>query len=241
MYREDLAYVHHKGFGRFISAVGPELVRLLKSRGIASGHVVDLGCGDGTWLRALTAAGFTATGIDQSSAFVRLARRAAPRAAVRHASLYRAAIPRCDAITALGEVLNYLPARSTGSSSLARLFRRAHSALRQGGLLIFDLLVAGRPPINRDTARFGRDWAVFARVREDQRRARLSRHIVTFRRRGTQYVRGEEVHELRVPTRSEVIAGLRKLGFHVRVTTRYGRVRVDGRHAVFVATRGATA
>lgn len=210
---------------------------MLRVRGITSGHVVDLGCGDGTWLRALTAAGFRATGIDQSPAFAKLAGRTAPQAVVRQGSLYRTAIPRCDAITALGEVFNYLQGASTAPPSLARMFRRAHAALRPGGVLMFDLLVTGKPAIHRETARIGPDWAVFARVHEDRPRARLSRDIVAFRPRGSRYTREEEVHRLRVLKRSQVVADLRRAGFNVRVANGYGALSVGARHVVFVATK----
>ena len=81
MYRDNLAFIHHRSFGESTRAVAPELLRLLRAHGLRDGHVVDLGCGDGAWLKALTGAGFAATGIEQSAAFVRLARRAAPRQA----------------------------------------------------------------------------------------------------------------------------------------------------------------
>lgn len=239
MYRENLAFVHHRGFGRFVRDVGPELLTLFRAHGIASGHAVDLGCGDGTWLRALTGAGFAATGIDRSAAFVRLARRAAPRAQVRRASLDRAAFPRCDAMTALGEVFNYLPP-GRRASSLARVFRRAHRALRPGGLLVFDLLVAGRP-MRYDTTRAGPGWSVRVRVREDPRRRRLTREIVATRRRGTRETRQRETHVLRVPTRADVLADLRRAGFTAMSARRYGTVGLAPRRVAFVAKKAAGA
>ena len=233
MYRENLAFIHHRGFGGFTRAVAPELLKLFRTHGVEGGSVVDLGCGDGTWLRALTRDGFAATGIEQSAAFVRLARRAAPAATVRHASLHRAALPRCDAITALGEVFNYLPA-GAARPSLLPLFRRAHAALRPGGLLIFDLLVAGRP-MNYETWASGRGWAVLVRVEEDRRRARLTRTIVAFRRRGARYERDDETHLLHVPTRAGVLADLRRAGFKARATRHHGAHALAPRRLAFVA------
>jgi SAM-dependent methyltransferase len=239
MYQENVAYAHHKGFGELAAAAGPELLKIFKAHRIVEGHVVDVGCGDGTWLRTLTKAGFAATGIDQSGVFARLARSAAPQAAVRRASLYRAALPRCDAMTALGEVFNYLPSGATASPSLFRVFRRAHAALRPGGVLIFDLLVSGRPLMHYETARTGSDWAVFTRVSEDPKHHRLTRHIVAFRRSGSRYTREREIHTLQVPSRASVLSDLRRAGFIAQAGTSYGTFALARRRVAFVATKAA--
>src|SRR5262245_34174733 len=106
MYQDDLAYIQHRGFSGFAKAAGPGVLGILRRAGINGGHVLDLGCGDGTWLRTLTERGFAATGIDQSSSLVHLARSAAPAATITTGSVHRAVFPPCDAITALGEVLS---------------------------------------------------------------------------------------------------------------------------------------
>jgi SAM-dependent methyltransferase len=237
MYQENVAYAHHKGFGELAAAAGPELLKIFRAHRIVEGHVVDVGCGDGTWLRTLTEAGFAATGIDQSAVFVRLARGAAPLAAVRRASLYRVAFPRCDAMTALGEVFNYLPSGAKTSPSLFRVFRRAHAALRPGGVLIFDLLVSGRPLMHYETARAGSDWAVFTRVSEDRKHHRLARQIVAFRRSGSRYTREQETHTLQVPSHASVLSDLRRAGFIAHASARYGALALARRRVAFVATK----
>ena len=65
MYGSDLAWIHRQGFSGFIREVSPALLGILRRRCAPGSHVLDLGCGDGAWLRALTAAGFRATGLDQ--------------------------------------------------------------------------------------------------------------------------------------------------------------------------------
>jgi SAM-dependent methyltransferase len=236
IYRDNVAYVHHRDSAGFAQRVGRDLLKVLRSHGVATGHVLDLGCGDGSWLRTLTATGFTATGIDQSQTFVGLARRAAPRASVYKGSIYRARFPACDAITALGEVFNYLSPRSLTAGSLLRVFRRAHAALRPGGLLICDLLVVGRP-MRYELSRSGRDWAVWVQVSEDVRRWRLSRKIVAFRRRGAACVRQDETHVLRVPTRSSVLSDLRRAGFVAKAAARFGSVALLPRRTAFIASK----
>src|SRR5215469_14060460 len=106
-YTEDLAYIHDTGYGDFARTAAPALLESLRARGITSGLVVDLGCGSGIWAQALVAAGYDVLGIDISPAMIRLARRKAPGAKFRTASLLSAELPPCAAVTAIGECVNY--------------------------------------------------------------------------------------------------------------------------------------
>src|SRR4029450_6459672 len=99
MYNSDLAYIQHHGFSDFARAAGPGVLRILRSAGITSGHVLDLGCGDGTWLRTLGENGFSATGIDQSASLIEYSAKNAPAATLRVGSVFKVSLPRCDAIT----------------------------------------------------------------------------------------------------------------------------------------------
>ncbi|MGD0224424.1 MAG: class I SAM-dependent methyltransferase [Terriglobia bacterium] len=78
-YEEDLAYVHDAGFRGYCLNAAPGLLRALKQNGITGGLVIDLGCGSGRWAHELNRAGYEVLGVDQSSAFIRLARRIAPQ------------------------------------------------------------------------------------------------------------------------------------------------------------------
>ncbi|MBI3844280.1 MAG: class I SAM-dependent methyltransferase [Planctomycetes bacterium] len=139
LYGEDLAYVHDVGFGAFAKTAAPGLLRLLRRHGIASGRVVDLGCGPGSWARTLGRAGYEVLGVDISKAMIARARRHAPMAKFVCASLHDVELPPCDAVTSLGECVNYLFDRKASRASLHRLFRRVHAALRPGGLFVFDV------------------------------------------------------------------------------------------------------
>src|SRR5215510_2480037 len=74
LYSADLAFVHDAGFGELAQRSAPDIVRILRARGIARGHVVELGCGSGITARHLTDRGYAVTGIDVSRAMIRLAR-----------------------------------------------------------------------------------------------------------------------------------------------------------------------
>lgn len=232
-YATDLAFVHHRGFTEFSRAAAPALLQAIART--PEGLVVDLGCGSGEWLRVLTDAGYEALGIDQSPAFVRLARQVARRARVRVGIVGRIAIPPCRAVTALGEVLNYRP--TTGRPpSLATVFRQVHRALEPGGVFVFDLVVSGRA-MSYDAWSEGPSWVALVRVREDSSRGRLTRDITTFRRIGERYRRARELHVLQVPRRSDVTRWLRAAGFTVRTARAHGSAALGVRRVAFYARK----
>jgi SAM-dependent methyltransferase len=221
-YGEDLAYIHDVGYGGFAHGLAPGLLDTLRESGIHDGVVVDLGCGSGIWAKYLTDAGYDTVGVDLSPAMIRLARRRAPDAQFHVESFLTFDLPRCRAITALGEVLCYLLDEANNRKTLARHFKRAADALDSGGLLIFDVpevgLDKGRPPTGRAAA----DWACLVRLEYDDSRHQLTRHITSFRRRGRSYRRQEEVHRLQLYRRGEVADMLRSAGFRVRTVSGFG-------------------
>jgi len=198
------------------------------------GQVIDLGCGSGIWAAALLRAGYRVTGLDPSSAMLALARRVAPGARFVRASAYDFDFPGCEAVTAIGEVLSYLPPGAKTAPSLSRLFRRIAGALRPGGLLVFDLIVTEkRRPMAYRTWRSGDAWSMLVSVAEQPARRRLVREITTFRRVGARYRRSHETHVVRICSRAAIERMLRQAGFSVRVLRRYGAARLAPRRLAF--------
>jgi len=235
-YGEDLAYIHDAGHGDFARRAAPALLGLLRRRGLRSGLVVDLGCGTGIWAEALVRAGYDVLGIDWSAAMIALARRRASAARFRRASFLDFPLPRCAAVTAIGEVLNYRFDPRCEPRALARFFGRIHRALAPGGLLIFDVLGRGHArdgPIRR--WRQGEDWAVLSEIEE--RRRFLVRRITTFRRVGSLFRRRREVHHVRLFDLGAVERDLRHAGFAVRRLRGYGGLRFAAAHAGFAARK----
>lgn len=107
-YGPDLAFVHDAGYSDFARGAAPGLLALLRRAGISRGFVVELGCGSGAATRALVAAGHRVLGLDASPHMVRLARRHVPAARFAVGRLPAASMPACDAVVAVGEVLNYM-------------------------------------------------------------------------------------------------------------------------------------
>lgn len=222
-YQADLAYIHDVGYGDFARAAAPGVLDLLRRHGVPNGLVVDLGCGSGIWAKELCAAGYRVLGIDLSRAMVAIARRRVPKAEFRVGSFLDATLPPCDAVTSLGECLNYLFDPNNGLAALRRLFRRVHASLRSGGLFVFDVAEPGRGNAPLTSHRTGSDWACLTDRSEDQRSRRITRRITAFRRVGKLYHRHEETHHLQLYVGSDLARSLREAGFRARIVRRYGR------------------
>lgn len=240
-YGEDLAHIHDVGFGDFALNAAPGILDMLDRNGIREGLVVDLGCGSGLLARKLVDAGYRALGIDISGAMVEIARKRVPEAEFRVASLFEVAFPPCVAVTAVGEVLNYLFDPESDGAGLERLFRRVHGALAPGGVLVFDLLEPGQVPPGATTRGFaeGEGWVVLVEKYEDPDLKTLTRRIVTFRKTGEHYRRADETHRVRLYAATDIAAALRQEEFEARQLPGYGSHRLPEAHPVFVARKRA--
>ena len=148
-------------------------------------------------------------------------------------------LPRCSAVLATGEILNYrFAAAHSTSAALRQLLRRVYAALAPGGAFIFDIATPERAP--KDGPRIywkeGPDWSIYA-CTTTASRDELIRSITVFRKVGDSYRRSEEVHRLRLYRAADVMNALEACGFQVTVAGSYGRFRIPPGMAVFVARR----
>ncbi|HVN76341.1 MAG TPA: class I SAM-dependent methyltransferase [Thermoanaerobaculaceae bacterium] len=238
-YREDLAHIHHAGFGGLARGAAPYVLGLLETAPRVHGLVVELGCGSGILLERLTSAGYRALGVDASPAMLRLAGATAPAASLRRGSLWRSPIPPCDAVLAVGEALCYASRRGLGDRPTERLFARVARALPPGGVFLFDVMVTARAaPAPYRSWEAGDGWAVVVEVKPAGGR-RLTRAITTFRRVRGRWRRDEETHTVRLFERADLVRQLRHAGFAVRTARAYGGSALPPGRTAFLARKRA--
>jgi SAM-dependent methyltransferase len=130
-------YDRHWGveFSRFTKAAFDTHLQPVLSEGAT---VLDLCCGTGLILAHLEALGLQATGVDESSKMLALARSIAPRASLVQADMseFRSAL-RFDAVVSFYNSLNH--ARSF--EHLRATLENIESHLKPGGYLLFDYML----------------------------------------------------------------------------------------------------
>lgn len=224
-YADDLAYIHDQGYGGFASGSAPGLLNLFRQHGLATGTVVDLGCGSGIWSRELVLAGYQVVGVDQSQAMIEIARARVAGATFHTGSFLQFSFPSCHAVTAMGEVFNYLFDTDNSIRSLKGVCEKVFDALVPGGILVFDVAEPGRSKGQSQRWSAGKDWACLVEVHQHPAKQQLSRKIVSFRKVGDTYRRHEETHTLQLYQGTRLAQMLRAIGFRVRTMRGYGKYR----------------
>ena len=247
-YKEDLAFIHDVGFSDYALKSAPGILEILARNQIREGLVVDLGCGSGLWAQELAKAHYHVLGVDISESMIEIARARVPNAEFRVESLFKVDIPPCNAVTSIGECLNYLfdpdsdcPRGSAKGDrkTLLQLFHRIHSALTPGGVFIFDIAEPTQVVQGTPTRGFtqGEDWVVLVEKEEDREHRTLTRRIITFRKVGEHYRRDDEVHRLRLYEATDIAEELRQVGFQVEIMWSYGEYELPPAHAAIVARK----
>lgn len=227
-YRDDLAWIHHTGYGGYVANAQRGIVQRLKAHGLRPEQgVLDVGCGSGLLARALLAEGYAVSGIDPSPAMIELARAQAPGGAFHAIGLpTRAgagepgALPPCDAIVSTGHVLNYLDSREDLALALGELA----TALRPGGLLLIDLMTerfCEARDLRHPHARVEDDWAIVTRFTRPAPH-RFDRDITVFRRVEDFWRRSDEHHSNVTFEPDVALRILRAHGVRARCETAFG-------------------
>ena len=213
---DDLVYIHDAGFNGYALTAAPTLLALLRQHGIRDGLVVDLGSGTGRWAAKLAREGYDCIGYDQSPAMTRFAKRAVPGVRFRTGSLFDVKLPKCRAVTSMGECLNYRFNASQSTADLRKVFTRVFDALPPGGVFIFDIATPARSPKKKPRVfrNEGKDWAIVSVTTAAP--GGLRRDMTFFRKHGDFYRRGTESHVLRLYPVADVLKALRGCGFRAR-------------------------
>jgi len=224
-YGADLALLHHAHFGGVAQGAAATLVESLSDRGIPTGTVVELGCGSGISSRILADAGYAVVGVDSSEPMLRLAREEAPGCRFVRGSLWDFPLPRCVAVTAVGEAFCYAAAGDAPDESLLRArLAEIRACLVDDGVLLFDIAGPGRsgPRGKRQSSWEHAGSFVCLDEQEDASRRELSRTIDTFVPAGSLHRHRREVHRLRLFDPAAIEAALAGVGFAVERVDRYG-------------------
>jgi SAM-dependent methyltransferase len=237
-YRDDLALVHHLGFGFHADACAPGILALLAPLRERDGLVVELGCGSGLLTRHLVDAGHRVIATDASPAMLRLARQHAAGAEdIRQLVLPDDPIPAADAIVSAGHVLSYLPDRA----AVERTLVAAGHALLPGGVLAIDLCDLEWAQSRADVPNLGRvseDWAIITRFSVPSP-DRFVREITTFvRSEDGSWRRDDERHDNVMIETSSIPQLLRPHGVEVTIAAAFGGERLPRGLRVIIGRRG---
>jgi SAM-dependent methyltransferase len=238
-YRQDLALVHHLGFGFHADLAAPGILSLLEPIRERGGVVVELGCGSGLLTRYLVDAGHRVIATDASPAMLALARETAP-GVDRFAELVLPddPIPACDAVVSVGHPFSYLP----DEESIDRAFVSAAEALQPGGVLAVDICDLEWGAVRRDaatTGRVGEDWAIITETSVPTP-ARFVRQMAVFvRNQDGTWRRDDERHDNVLIDTSRLPALLAEHHVDATVTTSLGAETLPvGLRAVIGRRRG---
>jgi SAM-dependent methyltransferase len=221
-YRQDLALVHHLGFGFHADLVAPGILALLGPIRESGGLVVELGCGSGLLTRHLLDAGHRVIATDASPAMLALAHKTVPDAdELVELILPEDPIPVCDAIVAVGHPFSYLP----DEDAIDRAFVAAAQSLSPGGLLAVDICDLEWGVARRDVENLGRvadDWAIITEFSMPSP-ARFVRQMAVFSRNedGT-WRRDDERHDNVLIDTSRLPGLLAQHEVDAEITTSFG-------------------
>jgi SAM-dependent methyltransferase len=129
-----------KRYALFSRRLAKLALSLLAKHGASGSNLLDLACGSGSGSAVFARAGFHVIGIDRSRTMLDVAEQSARAEGVR-LSLYQQDMQtfhvpfQVDVVACLFDSLNYL----LEEQQLAATFRRVATALRPGGLFVFDM------------------------------------------------------------------------------------------------------
>ena len=221
-YRDDLALVHHLGYGFHADLVGPGVLAHLQPVLERNGLVVELGCGSGLLTRHLIDAGHRVIASDASPAMLNLARQTVPDAeGLMEIVLPDDPIPACDAIVSVGHPLSYL----ADEASIDRALAAAAEALRPGGVMAVDICDLEWGTYRLDAPPAGRvsdDWAIVTEFSMPTP-SRFVRQIAVFlRNEDGSWRRDDERHDNVLIDTSKVPSLLARHGVDATVALAFG-------------------
>jgi SAM-dependent methyltransferase len=221
-YRDDLARIHHLGFGFHAERCAPGILAALTPVRKRNGLVVELGCGSGHLTRLLLDAGHRVIASDASTSMLAIARENAAGAEdIRQLILPDDPLPEADAIVAIGHILNYLE----DEAAIERALIRAAGALRPSGILALDIqnFDWARTFLEaKDQVRVADDWVLISQFSVPEPGRFIRRHISFTRDTDSSWRRDEEVHRNVLIDTEAIPALLARVGVRARIGKAFG-------------------
>ena len=208
LYDGLMADVDYDGWAAYLASFLP-----------AGAAAAECACGTGAITLRLARMGFRVTGLDISPSMLEVAAEKARQAGLRIPFVCQdmagLALHRpVDAVIAACDGVNYL----TEQAELKGFFSAAHSALRPGGQLLFDISSPYKIEAVLGCNTFGEDdgeTAYLWRNLYDPESRLIEMNLTFFLREGSRYRRFTERHVQRAHLPEELCAALRQAGFSV--------------------------
>jgi SAM-dependent methyltransferase len=221
-YRDDLALVHHLGFGFHADMCAPGILELLEPVRARNGLVLELGCGSGLLTKYLVDAGHRVIATDASPAMLELARQTAPEAEdIRVLVMPDDPMPACDAVVSIGHPVSYLDTEA----AVLRALTNAADALNPGGVYAIDVEDLEWGDARTDapaSVRRSEDWVIATEYARPAPNKFVRDMTVFLRNDDGTWRRDDERHENTLIDTSKVPPLLTDHGVHVEVRTGFG-------------------
>ena len=197
----------------------PYLKGLLSEHPVAGRLMIDLACGTGTVAVAMARAGWRVWGIDFSAAMLAQARSKATDAGLEvrwsQQDMRQFALPeQVDLVTCLYDSMNYM----LSSEELLAVFSHTRSALRPGGVFMFDMNTAQAFATRWNDETYFTDSDALSTVLKsqyDEYRQRTSVTVTCFCRVGDLYHKVQERHTEQAYPPEQIATFLRDAGLTV--------------------------
>ena len=221
-YRNDLALVHHLGFGFHADMCAPGILGLLEPVLERNGLVLELGCGSGLLTKYLIDAGHRVIATDASPAMLDLARETAPGVEdTRILVMPDDRMPACDAVVSIGHPVSYLP----DEPAVLRALTKAADALNPGGVYAIDIEDLGWGDAWAETkasVRRADDWVIATEYARPSPQTFVRDMTVFLRNDDGTWRRDDERHENTLIDTSTVPALLAQHGVDAQCRSAFG-------------------
>ncbi len=202
---------------------------------------LDIGCGGGWFTRAFMRAGYQMTGLDISPQMLDYAQTQAAKEGVRGEYLLGDVIKfhspkKFDFATAINDCINYIP-----KDKLSSAFKRVRSALKKGGIFLFDISSVRKfcSKLANTVSVDDREevtYLCFNRKEEDG----VTMEVTLFCKEADgKYLRLDEEHRQYAYTEEEIVAALKECGFTLlEVNGHLGEDKATSDRIYFIVQRG---